>query len=425
MSIQEKNGIWYAVIMYRDPLTNKKKYKWVRAGKSSKEAEKLERSLRTDLDRGNITFSDKTTLEKFLNQWLEIVIKPNLRASTYANYKVQIKNISKNLGNTDLIKLKAPQIQAHYNSELQRPLKKDKDGNVVKTVRPTSVRLQHSILTMALDKAVEWQLIPKNPCNFTDPPQKNKPKNAAYAPQHVQTAIDIAEDTNLYLPVLLGFLCGLRRGEICGLRWSDLNLREKYAKVQHSLDRMNIDDAIRLHKDGIVAWYGYPSKDNKSVLALGPVKTDESEGYVSLPTIVINELRMELLAQIIQMERLGPSYHDHDFVWIWDDGRPHDPDYLYHSFKKMIRRQNKAVDDDSKIPANEKEARKLPDIRPHDMRHTHATLLLRSKIDTKIVSQKLRHKKASFTQDYYQHVHKDMQEETANVMDEMFGKKDD
>ncbi len=413
MSIQEKNGIWYAVIMYRDPLTNKKKYKWVRAGKSSKEAEKLERSLRTDLDRGNITFSDKTTLEKFLNQWLEIVIKPNLRASTYANYKVQIKNISKNLGNTDLTKLKAPQIQAHYNSELERPLKKDKDGKVLKTVCPTSVRLQHSILTMALDKAVEWQLIPKNPCNFTDPPQKNKPKNAAYTPQQAQTAVDIAEGTNLYLPVLLGFLCGLRRGEICGLRYSDINIKKRHAKIQYSLDRMDIDDAIKLQKDGKVVWYGYPSKDNKSVLALGPVKTDESEGYVPLPSMVIDELRMEFLTQIIHMERLGPSFNDNDFVWIWEDGRPHDPDYLYHAFKKMIRRYNATVDD----------KKKLPEIRPHDMRHTHATLLLRSKIDTKIVSKKLRHKKASFTQDYYQHVHDDVQEETATVMDEMFGKK--
>ena len=59
-------------------------------------------------------------------------------------------------------------------------------------------------------------------------------------------------------------------------------------------------------------------------------------------------------------------------------------------------------------------------IRPHDMRHTHATLLLRKKIDTKIVSKKLRHKRASFTQDYYQHVANDMQSETASAMDEVF-----
>jgi len=408
MSIQEKNGIYYVVVYYRDDM-EKKRNKWIKVGPSIKEAEKKERSLRADIDRGDATFADKITVEKYLKQWLDTVVKPSNRNSTYNNYLVQINNISKTIGKIELAKLRAPQIQAHYNSELRRGLK------------PTSVRLQHSVLKMALEKAVEWQLITKNPCKYTEPPQKNKPKNAAYVPEHVEIMLEISKDTEMEIPITLGFLCGLRRGEICGLRWSDVFLDDNYAWIRHSLDRMGKKEAERLFEKGDVVWFGADSNKKSTVLALGPVKTEESASDIPLPAMVVQTLRRELERQETNKSSFSITYKDTGFVWCWSDGRPHDPDYLYNAFKKAIASYNKKIDEDKDIPDDEKDAAKLPDIRPHDMRHTAATLLMESGIDTKIVSRSLRHSRASFTGDYYQHVRRKTSMISADAMDDRFG----
>jgi len=421
MSIQKKGDIYYVVLMYYDEK-GKKKYKWHKSGTSSKEAEKLERSLRTDIDRGVLILSNKTTLKDYLNKWIDVAIRPERRPSTVANYESHIKNIVKGLGSVDLAKLTPIKIQEYLNSELKRPIqskskppeelkrkkkavKENSDESKAKKqklVSPTTVRAQYSLLSDALGRAVKWGIIAKNPCEAVDPPQKNKAHANAYTPEEADLLIKAIEDTHVKLPVLLGLLCGLRRGEVCGLRWEDIDLDKKTANIRHSLDRMTKASAIELEKKDIIVWWGCESKDNKSVLALGPVKTDESESDIPLPGLLIPVLKSEKLAQKKNKLELGQAYNDTGFVWCWEDGSPHDPDYLYHEFIKLLERYG------------------LRKIRFHDLRHTHATLLLRQKVDIKIVSKKLRHTKASFTADVYQHVQEDMLRDTADAMDELF-----
>ena len=89
------------------------------------------------------------------------------------------------------------------------------------------------------------------------------------------------------LPAFLGFLCGLRRGEICGLRIDDIYLDDAHAFIRHSLDRMDKEEAVKLKEKGDVVWYGCESKNGESVLALGPVKTEESMAFIPLPDRVM------------------------------------------------------------------------------------------------------------------------------------------
>ena len=389
----------------------KKKYKWTKSGTSKREALKLERQMLTDISRGQLVISDKMIVKDFLNKWMDTTIKPYKRPATIINYENQIKNLISAFGDVTLDKLNALTIQEHYNAEAIRGLKS------------TSIQYQHAVLKQALDKAVAWRIITNNPCDVVDAPKRNKPKNAVYTPEQAQIFLDTAQDTNLYLPLLLGFLCGLRRGEICGLRSSDIDKLRKAALITHSLDRMNKEDAEKLLKEEKIAWFGCENKKGTSVLALGPVKTDDSEGYIPLSSLVMDALELEEQKQKINKTEFGDAYQKNDFVWSWEDGRPHDPDYLYHAFKKLIIKHNDATMNNEELTDEEKEANLLPHIRLHDMRHTHATLLLREKIDIKIVSKKLRHKRASFTSDYYQHVQDDMQNETATAMDTMFTNK--
>ena len=406
MSIQQKNGVWYAVIMYMDG--SKKRYKWVKAA-SEKDAAKLERSLRTDLSRGEVTFGRKTDFKTFSEEWLNLKIRGKKRPSTAENYAQHMKAICRSIGSIELSKLTAKHIEEHYLGEKKRGLS------------DTSIECQHATLRQALAAAVSWRLISKNPAaEILDPPKRNKPKNAAYNPQQVQFLLDEAHDTEMYIPAALGFLVGLRRGEICALRFQDIDLESKSACIRHSLDRMKKADAEKLFDEGKITWFGRASKKGDSVLVLGPLKTDSSEGYVPLPDIVVNAIKEEQKAKKRQKLKFGVSYKDNDFLWTTDDGNPQDPDHLYHGFKLLISNYNAKIAADKELTEEQKAELALPMIRPHDMRHTHATLLLRSKIDIKIVSKKIRHKRASFTADYYQHVSNDMQNETATAMDALF-----
>jgi len=426
LSVQKKGDIYYVVLPYRD-AKNKKKYKWIRVGPSIREAEKMERQIRTDIERGEIVLSDKTTLGNFLVEWMDTSIRPNRRPSTISNYDYHVTRITDGIGNIEITKLTTHRIQKHVNAEKERTVdpkrvenpkrkRSKKDIEKLKPVRkvsPTTVIAQFNVLKEAMDKAVQWGLISKNPCDGVDLPEREQKPHIVYKPHQTEALIKFAQNTKFKIPILLGFLCGLRRGEICGLRLYDIDTKEQGAYIRHSLDRMKVDDAKKLEEEKKVTvfWDTIKKPDAKTVLVLGPVKTDESEGFIPLPDIVMAAIEEVERQEKRNKLKFGEAYKKHGFVWAWEDGSPHDPDYLYHQIQRLIEKYN----------VDKKEEDKLPRLHPHAMRHSHATFLLRNKVDNKLVSKQLRHKRASFTSDLYQHVQKDMQRETASVMDNMFG----
>lgn len=400
MSVQKKGDDFYAVVYYRDDL-GKAHHKWVKAGKSQKEAERLERRLRADLDAGNTAvISSGLQLGAFLDKWLEDVVAPSLAPSTYDNYKYAIKSIKQYLEHIPVAKLRPAQIRKWVNTELAISLK------------PTTVNNHYHVLNRALTAAAqEYRLIPSSPCAYVKGPGTNTPKNGAYTQEQVQLLLDIMQHTNIYVPVLLGVLVGLRRGEICGLTWDVVNLEQATADIAHSLDRVSLDKLGQLGPEYTVFKDAIKTKRAKSALVLGPTKTEKSAQSVVLPELVVKELRALELEQRWQKQQLGPAYKGHGFVCCWPDGTPLDPDYVYHKFKKTVEAYNET---------KPKDAEPLPVLRVHDLRHTQATLLLGAHVDVKVVSRVLRHKRSSFTQDVYQHVLENMQRQPASIMDSLF-----
>jgi integrase len=391
MAVKEKNNAWYVIIAYTDSL-GKKKHKWIHTdAKSEAAARKIERRMLTDLERGNLIFTPKQTFGDFLDQWMKEHVKNEAEIGTIKKYEAHIKTIKAAIGDVLLDKLNGLNVQQFLNSARQNG------------ASGTYLYDMYATVKRALNIAVKWGLIVKNPAAAIDPPKKSKPTQKALTPEQVEILLLIVKDTEIYLPVLLGLLCGLRRGEICGLRWPDVDTKKKSAHICNSLD---------VHDGEYI---------------LGPVKTDTSDDFIPLPEMVVTELRRERIRQKRNKMELGDNYavksvEKEGYCWSWEDGKPHNPDYIYHKMKKLITAHNKAVDADKELSERQKEARKLPSIRVHDLRHTHATLLLRAHVDTKVVSKKLRHTDYRFTAQMYQHVHDDIQRETANVMDEMFKK---
>jgi integrase len=220
-------------------------------------------------------------------------------------------------------------------------------------------------------------MIPNNPCEAVDPPRKEKYQAKVYTPEQLKSLLETVKNTHINLPVVLAVTCGLRRGEVCGIRWQDVDLDKCILFVRNSLDCEN------------------------NQLVIHSVKTSSSERSVKLPQLALDSLKKEKRQQAEDKLRAGGIYEDKDFCWTWDDGRPYNPDYLYKTFRKVLAKND------------------LPHIRFHDLRHSHATFLLLAGVPIKVISERLGHSSTRFTQDIYSHVLPQMQEQAANEVDKI------
>lgn len=367
-SIVKKGKRYYIVVDVPPKPGQKRKQDWIPAGTSKHEAELKLPEILKKINAGEYIEASKATLAEYLEKWLEH-IKANVRPSTFSIYQWAVrKYISPLLGHHRLDKLRPLTIQLFYSSVAGGELS------------PTSVHYLHRVLNQSLKQAVKWQVIAHNPCDAVEAPKKRKYQAQVLNAEQISLLLDSIRETNIHLPVLLAAMAGLRRGEICGLRWKDVDLERGILSVRNTLD-----------------W-------NNGKLTLSSVKTSTSMRPVKLPKNVLEVVRRQRLAQKENRLALGLQYQDQGFVWAWDDGRPHDPDYLYKQFRKVLQRLG------------------LPAVRFHDLRHSHATLLLQEGIPIKVVSERLGHSSTQFTQDIYSHVLPNMQDAAAAAMDNLFMK---
>ncbi len=186
---------------------------------------------------------------------------------------------------------------------------------------------------------------------------------------------NLVECGRLNIPVMLAIATGMRRGEILALRWQDIDLEAGMATVIHSLEQ------------------------TRGQLGFKSPKTGKGRRTVALPAIAVELLREHKTSQLYQRLALGPAYQDHDLVCPRPDGRPWPPDTFSTAFAALVRRS------------------KFKHVRFHDLRHTHATQMLRQGVHPKVVSERLGHSAIGITLDTYSHVLPGMQEEAAQKID--------
>ena len=400
--ISKKKEIYYVVITQKDPLTNAWKKKWIRSGTSKREAEKLERKLMSEKDEGAIILTGRgiPTLLDFLTRWLDTCIKPPARkVATYTNYRAICKRIIADLGEHKLDKITPLMIATYYKELSGRGLSN------------TTVRLTHRILKAALDQAVKWQLLNRNPLIDVDPPAPIKPKNEALTTTDALALIEYATEQSkqsgytrnkVSCILLLGIFCGLRRGEIAGLRWQDVDFNESTLHIRHSLLRIPISDLARLD-------YPYIKRSINSALVLDTVKTEASENSIIVPQHVTSFLRHAKRQYDTNRMRFGPHFHNTQLVMANEIGDPYDPNWYRKTLHKLIQSYNDSHPDCPPLPL----------IRVHDLRHTAATILLENDVDIKLVSRQLRHSDTGITQNLYQHVTERLESKIANTLDSL------
>jgi integrase len=368
--IRERSpGHWAIVIDLPDPETGKRRRKWHSFEGTKREAQVECSRLISQIRGGLYVEPAKMTVRQFFDHWLDHM-KSQVAPRTHERYsEIALKGLSPLLGDVSLPQLKAIRISAAYSRALAAGRRDRKGG-----LSPRTVGHMHRVLRQALQQAVDWDLLARNPTDAVQPPKVEKNEMRALDADETAALLEAIRPTRMFIPVLLAVTNGMRRGEITALRWRSVDLTNAELEVKASTEQTKA---------------GVREKETKS----GRART------VTLTTLAVEELRRHKIRQAQELLRLGMLQTDDSHVTARIDGQPLKPNSLTHEFIRFIA------------------ATKLPRIRFHDLRHTHATQLLKSDVHPKIVQERLGHEDISTTLNLYSHVLPGMQDDAAKRVD--------
>src|SRR5829696_4967302 len=364
-SVTKRGDSWTAVVdLPLDPTTGKRRQKRVTA-RTKKEVE-LEVAKLIGKAQTGFTDAGKVTVGEFLDNWL-ISVGPTLRPSTARRYRDVVRlHITSQIGSLRLGRLTPSDVQRLYANRLEAGLSS------------TSVHHVHAILHRALDQSVKWGLLSRNVTDAVDPPRRQSPEMQVWSASDAAKVLVAANGDALEALWHLALTTGMRRGELLGLRWSDIDLNVGTLSVRRTL-----------------------SRGSTSRLESGEPKTIAGRRRVALPASTVERLRRHATKQKELWLAVGPGYADRDLVFATVNGTPIHPNTLSRAYAQLIERAG------------------VPRIRFHDLRHTSATLLLASGEHPKVVQERLGHASISETLDRYSHVSADMQQRAATRFDEL------
>lgn len=309
---------------------------------------------------------DNSTVAAYIQNWFKTYCLPRLALNTANGYKVNIeKHIIPHIGDIRLNRLQPKDIQKMYAKLIESGLS------------GTSVRYIHNTLHKALVNAVKNQVLTKNAADFVEAPNVSNFEAIALTPAQAETLIAACKDTKIYIPVLLAIVLGLRRGEALGLEWSDIDFDYGTISIKRS--------AIYI----------------KGQFILSGTKTKNSRRTLKLSLSMIECLKRHKTIQDTWALEFGKGFNPLNLVSCGRDGSPITPNALQHIFKDIVT------------------ANGLPNIRFHNLRHTNATMMLRSEVPAKIVSSMLGHSNIGITLDTYSHVMTDMQTVAVGVVEKI------
>jgi integrase len=367
---QRSPGRWAIVLDIRDPATGKRRRKWHSFEGTKREAQLECARVISEIQRGSYVEPNKTTVAQFLDQWLANV-KPRVSAKTWERYaELAQKNIIPALGAVLLPKLKPVQISETYATALASGRRRSTGG-----LSPATVRAMHALLKSALGQAVKWEMLVRNPADSVDPPKVRRASMQTYDLEQTADLIEAARGKRIFVPILLAVLCGLRRGEIAALRWRNIDLATAQLAVVQSAEQTKAGVRYKEPKNG-------------------------RSRTVALPAMVVTELKAWRAKHAEELLKLGKRLSDDDFVVAQADGSAYQPHSLAQEWVRFLANH----------PA-------LPRIRFHDLRHAHATHMLKAGVHPKIASERLGHSKIGITLDLYSHVLPNMQADAAAVVD--------
>ena len=325
------------------------------------------------LDKGTFVKPSKLRLGPFLLQWLRDYAKPNTAPKTFERYADIVKgHLIPALGSIAILSLQPQQIQKYYAEALESGRRDGKGG-----LSALTVKKHHRILFEALRHGVRQGIILRNPAEAVSPPRGDSKEVIVVGATHLQLILNAAEKTPYFTLFFTVAYTGMRRGELLGLRWCDLDID----KAQIDKAQLSVVQTLQQLRDGQYIFREPKSKRSRRQIA-------------SAPNLVV-KLWNHRFNQEHAMELLGKPLASTDLVFSHPDGRPLRPNSVSRGLNLIA------------------ESLGLKGVRFHDLRHAHATILLQQGVHPKIVQERLGHSSISTTLDIYSHVLPGLQEDAA------------
>jgi integrase len=359
-----------------DPATGRRRMATTTVRGNRKEAEKELRRLLRSLDTGEHVDATRVTVRQWLATWLDTVRREVAPRTAERYGEIVLNFLAPALGNLQLGKLAPAHLQEAYNEWALAGRRDGKPGGL----SPRTRRHIHRILSAALARAVEQQLITRNPADVFRKrlPKVERREMITLTAEQSARLLEAVRHSHIYWPVLIALATGARRGETLAIRWRNVDLDRGVIRIVESLEQ------------------------TKTGLRFKSPKTDRTRA-VTLPSFAIEELRRLKLDQAESLLALGVRQTGDTLVCARRDGDPLQPQSLTHEFPRFLAR-----------------VRDIPRLRFHDLRHSHATQLLVAGVHPKVAQERLGHSTVTTTLDLYSHVTETMQEDAAGRLDAAF-----
>ncbi|GHO77967.1 site-specific integrase [Ktedonobacter sp. SOSP1-85] len=320
--------------------------------------------------RGTLITASQQLLGAYLTQWLEEVHRPPvIKVSSHLKYrKLMNTYIIPALGRIPLQKLTPQHVQRFHNQKLE-------DGLHARTI--ISI---HNVLHQALEDAVRWNLVARNVCDVVMPPKAEKYDITPLTLTQAQAFLASLQGHRLEALFLLAIITGMRKGELLGLRWSDIHFEQQYVRVRRTVSYI----------------------EGRGYIETEP-KTAKGRWLISLPPFALDKLRQHRLQQVEQRSKVANNWEERDLVFCNQRGDYLDPRYLSRLFARLLKKAD------------------LPHIRFHDLRHSAATIMLSMGVHFKVIHEILGHSSSRITLDIYAHVLPAMHEEAMSGWKSVLG----
>ena len=316
-----------------------------------------------------LVFDDKNlTVGQYLDRWLSDCVRGSVRESTFDrdSYLVRV-HIKPALGRIKLSELSPVHVQGFYRDRLDTGLS------------ASTVNKSHTVLHKALSQAVRWSLVSRNPAEAVKAPRPVPKEMRLLSPEETRRFLQAAHGDRLEALYVLAVTTGMRRGELLGLKWADIDLKGGAVSIRRTLSRTH----------------------NGKRIVLGEPKTRKSRRTIRLTSRALIALKAHRKRQLEEMMKLAGLRQDQGLVFTTEAGSLINPSNLrQRSFAPLLERAG------------------LPHIRFHDLRHTCATLLLSQNTHPKFVQELLGHANIAITVDTYSHVVPGMANHTARAMED-------
>jgi integrase len=375
--IEKRGPRYYRVVIELDADgTGKRQREYHQVHGTLEDAKKVRAKLVADKARGVLVGRSDQRLADYLESWLEWK-RPRVSRRTHERYCSLVRSsIIPALGSLRLQQLTSQHLDDFYVRSLEEAGQRKES-----TLSATTVHHRHVALKMALKRAVEKGLIVRNPADFATPPPAKRQQLRVLDETEAKAIEALLAADPEQLPALVALKTGARLGEILAMRWTDLDLGGGKLSVRRTL-------VEPLKRDSASAtWYSFKEPKNGR------------ERVVDLSASAVELLKAHKKAQSEQRLACGVGWTDLGLVFTGTRGEPCRPSSVSTRFRDLAAKQ------------------KLDGLRFHDLRHSHATIMLRLGVPPHVVSQRLGHSTVAFTLDRYGHVLPGQQMDAAEAFD--------